>query len=108
MRRLRRSDGEARDLQFVMVRSPRQVFDRTSVELAGRKIHLAKCAPGGQNAIDETIAFEKDLPINLGDHPQARHDVPDGHVRGALAAMHLAHGRIRSHALFRELLVQPG
>ena len=42
---VRRRDGEARDLEFVMVRPPRQVFDRASVEVAGRKIHFVKCAP---------------------------------------------------------------
>ena len=91
-----------------MVRSPRQVFDRTSVERAGGKIHVAKRATGGQDAVDQTIALEQDLPINLGDHPQARHDVPDGDVCGALAAMHLAHGRIRRHALFCKPLIEPG
>ena len=43
--RVRRRDGEARDLEFVVVRPPRQVFDRASVEVAGRKIHVVKCAP---------------------------------------------------------------
>ena len=44
MGRVRRRDGEARDLEFAMVRSPRQVFDRASVEVAGGKIHVVKCA----------------------------------------------------------------
>ena len=104
---VRRRDGEARDLQFAVVRSSRQVFDRTPVERAGGKVHVPKRATGGQDAIDQTIAFEQCLPINLGDHPQARHDVPDGYVRGALTAMHLAHSRICRHAAFCKLVVQP-
>ena len=106
--RMRRRDSEARDIEFVVVRPPRQFFDRASVEVAGRKIHVVKCAPRGQDVIDKTIAFEQDLPVDLGDHPQARHDVADGHVRGPLAAMDLAHGRIRGQALFRQPLVEPG
>ena len=41
---VRRRDGEARDLEFVVVRSPRQAFDRASVEVAGREIHVVECA----------------------------------------------------------------
>ena len=105
--RMRRRDGEACDVEFVVVRPPRQVLDRASVEIAGRKIHVVKCACRSEDVIDETIAFEQDLPVNLGDHPQACHNVADGHVRGPLAAMDFAHGRIRSQALFREPLVEP-
>ena len=37
MGRVRRRDGEARDLEFVVVRAPRQFFDRAAVEGAGRQ-----------------------------------------------------------------------
>ena len=105
---MRRRDGEARDLDLLVVRPPRQGLDRASIEIAGRKIHVVKRAPRGQNVIDETIAFEQNLPVDLGDHPQACHDVADGHVRRPLAAMDFADGRVRSQALFGEPLVEPG
>ena len=105
--RARRRNGKARDVELAVARSARQVFDRTSVEVAGRKIHVPKCTPQGKDVIDETIPFEQYLPINLGDHPQARHDVADGHVRGPFAAMDLTHSRIRRHPLFRESHVEP-
>ena len=103
----RRDDRGAGDIQLRALRAARQLLDRAAVERAGGKIHILKCAVGGEDSVDEAEALEQLAPIDIGNLAQAGDDIAHGDVRGALSAMDVAHDRFGCRFLHRQTLVEP-
>ena len=106
-RRTSSRQGRARNGNFGLLRTARQLLDRATVQIAAREVHCGKAAIRAQQFVDETDALEELRPIHIREQPHARDDVANGHVRCALALMFLVDDLVRCRSLQDQVLVQP-
>ncbi len=100
-------DGAAGDVDLGTFRAARQLLDGAAIEIAGRKIHVAKVAAAGQHVVDQADALEQLRPVDVGDQAHAGDDVAHRYGAGALPVMLVANDRIGGRSLCGQALVEP-
>ena len=95
------------NFEFGNWRATSQVFDRTPVQIACRKIHRGKGARRAQPLIDQAHALEQLYPVDVGHQTHAGDDIAHRDGGRALSLLGVLHHVVDRSALMSEPFLQP-
>ena len=99
--------GALRDLDLGKRRASGKLLDCGPIEIAGRKIHLAVDALGGEDIVYRAHALEQGQPVDFRDQPHADDDVADGDGGSDLSLLLVGDSQIGGRSAFRQPVVEP-
>ena len=99
--------GFGGDLQLGPVRTPRELFDRVAIPVAGGEVHRGIVAARSEHLVDQADALEELRPVERGHQPHAHDDVPHGHVHRGLPLLLDQDDLVGGRPLTGQALVQP-
>src|SRR5579872_7096301 len=77
-------DDALSDFYFRVFRSPRKIFNRVTIVVARRKVHIRKMCVTAEDFVDQAHRLEEFWPVECRNRTHAGDDISHRNVRGAL------------------------